>query len=99
MARPGESATSRNKEPIEKIQQIVIKACRLAIQKIAHKLRRTIGSMVSIFIEDLCTRSVSAKFTPSPNVGRAAEATLHENNSGNAGMCKPRPNLHEDHHH
>lgn len=54
-------STSRNKESIEKVWQIVMENYHVTIKEITHKVETNTVSVHSISMEDLCKQRVSAK--------------------------------------
>ena len=63
-ARSDRPSTSRNKEVIEKVCQIVMEDRRLTLREIVEQVRISRGSPHSILTEDLCMRRMPAKFIP-----------------------------------
>ena len=59
----GRPSTSRNKEVIEKVCQIM-EDCHLTFSAIVEEVRISRGSVHSILTEDLCMQRVLAKFIP-----------------------------------
>ena len=60
----GRPNTSRNKEVIEKVHQIVMKDCCLTLRKIVEEVGISRGSIYPILAEDLGMGRVSVKFIP-----------------------------------
>ena len=63
-ARSGRLSTSRNKEVIEKVCQIMIDDCHLILREIVEEVGISRGSLHSISTEDLCMWRVLAEFIP-----------------------------------
>ena len=60
----GRPSTSRNKEVIEKVRQIVMEDCCLIIREIVEEVGIITESVHFILTDDLCMQRVSAKFIP-----------------------------------
>ena len=60
----GRPSTNRNKEVIEKVCQIVMEDCFLALKKIVEEVGISRESVYTFLTENLCMQRVSAKFIP-----------------------------------
>lgn len=62
--RSGRPSTSRNETVIEQVRTLVMEDRRITVRELANEIGVSIGSVHSIFTEDLGMRRVSAKFVP-----------------------------------
>jgi len=72
--------TSRSKDMIARVEQMVMEDRRLTVKQIAANARISVGSLDTILHEDLKMRKVSARWVP--------RMLANENKASHVAMCQ-----------